>query len=621
MGVLLSASSLTKAFGSRPLFENISLTIDTGDRIGLIGPNGAGKSTLLSLLAGVLSPDDGLLAAQKGLTVGLLSQIPLFTEGATIHDSVLEGANSTSSEDEAWEAGLRADEYIAKLSLASGGRSPETRVAALSGGWKRRVALARELVRQPDLLLLDEPTNHLDVDAVIWLEGFLARAPFATVTVTHDRLFLQRVTNRILELDRRNPNGLFDVRGDYATYLKLKEEQITAGERREAALRNRLRRETEWLLRGPKARTTKAKARIQSAVALEEEVDELAQRNRFGALRLDFQTSGRNPKRLIEASGVSKSYGTAVLFRGVDLLITPQSRVGLLGPNGCGKSTLLRLLLGTEKPDSGSVFHAESLSPVVFEQGRERLDPALTVARTLCPDGDQVEYRGAFIHIRSYLERFLFRDEQKDMTVAKLSGGEQSRLLLARLMLKKTNLLVLDEPTNDLDLATLDVLEDCLSEFPGAVLLVTHDRYFLDRVTNQILAFGKDASGHGTLTMLASLDQWEAWRENQKTTPPAPRPELPRTEKQESRKRRLGYKEQRELDGMEERILLAESVRDTLKAECDHPANVSNAPKLMELLRALEEKQEEIDALYARWSELEVLVSAARPPLTNPGPS
>ncbi len=377
------------------------------------------------------------------------------------------------------------------------------------------------------------------MDAILWLEELLARAPFATLTVTHDRVFLQRVANRILELDRRNASGLLDVRGDYATYLSVKEERLATDAQRELSLRNQLRRETEWLLRGAKARSTKQQARIQRAGALEAEVGELSERNRSQSVRLDFQDSGKNPKRLIEAKGIGKAYGANVLFSRLDLLVTPHSRIGLLGPNGCGKSTLLRTLLGTEQPDTGTIFRAENLQPVTFEQGRESLDADSTVAKTICPEGDHVEYRGALVHIRSYLDRFLFKEEQRDMKVSRLSGGEQSRLLLARLMLRETNLLVLDEPTNDLDLATLQVLEDCLADFPGAVILVTHDRYFLDRVTNRILAFGKDEEGRGTLTALAGLDQWEAWFAQRKGAAPA-RLAGRSGAKPSTRKRRLG---------------------------------------------------------------------------------
>lgn len=607
MAVLLTASGLGKAFGSRSLFQGISVTVEEGDRIGLIGPNGAGKSTLLSILAGEVETDEGMVAPRRGLTVGLVPQVPRFAEGVSIRGAVLETAGRHPG-DEEWHAALAADEVIARLSLASDGRSAESTVETLSGGWKKRVALARELVRGPDLLLLDEPTNHLDVEAILWLEELLARAPFATVTVTHDRLFLQRVASRILELDHRNPGGLLDVRGDYARYLEVKEARLAADGSRESALRNRLRRETEWLRRGAKARSTKQQARVRRVAALRDEAGEIAERGLTRTVRLDFQASGRSPRRLVEAKKIGKTLGGRLLFSGLDLLVTPASRIGLLGPNGCGKTTLLRVLLGAEAPDAGEVIRADGLSPVLFEQGRESLDPESTVLRTLAPEGDQVFFRGAYIHARSWLDRFLFREEQAGMRVGSLSGGEQSRLLLARLMLRETNLLVLDEPTNDLDLETLAVLEECLDDFPGAVLLVTHDRWFLDRVTDSLLAFGTE-DGAGTVTRLAGLDQWETWRaEEGRAGAGASRKAVPRPRVAPSAGRqRLGYLEQRELDGMEARILAAEGERDALRAETERPENLSDAPRLVELLRTIEEKQAEVDRLYARWSGLEAL--------------
>ncbi len=414
----------------------------------------------------------------------------------------------------AWEAELKTDEALAKLSLTTGGIGPDSLVATLSGGQKKRVALARELVRQPDLLLLDEPTNHLDVESIVWLEELLARAPFATVTVTHDRLFLTRVATRILELDRRNPGGLLSVPGGFEKWLEAKEALLAAQESRESSLRNVLRRETEWLRRGPKARATKQKARIERAEALGEEIETIAERNVARTAKIDFTGAGRAPKRLLVAEGISKTYGERTLFSGLDLLLRPGSRVGLIGPNGCGKSTLLRVLLGTERPDTGTVTRADGVSVALFEQGRDSLDPDATVKETVCPEGDQVEYRGRFIHVRSWLDRFLFAPEQAEMKVSRLSGGEQSRLLVARLMLSPAQLLVLDEPTNDLDLATLNVLEESLSDFPGALLLVSHDRAFLDRATDSLLAF--DPEGGSGVTALAGLDQWERWRKERR---------------------------------------------------------------------------------------------------------
>ncbi|HYN43967.1 MAG TPA: ABC-F family ATP-binding cassette domain-containing protein [Thermoanaerobaculia bacterium] len=621
MPPLVAAQRLSKAFGARTLFSSLSFGIERDERIGLIGPNGAGKSTLLTILAQETPPDDGTVIFQGGVSVGLVPQIPTFAEGATVRSVVLEGAQAHVShgEDVAWEAELKTDEALAKLSLTTGGIGPDSLVSTLSGGQKKRVALARELVRQPDLLLLDEPTNHLDVESIVWLEELLARAPFATVTVTHDRLFLTRVATRILELDRRNPGGLLSVPGGFEKWLEAKDALLAAQESRESSLRNVLRRETEWLRRGPKARATKQKARIERAEALGEEIETIAERNVARTAKIDFTGAGRAPKRLLVAEGISKTYGERTLFSGLDLLLRPGSRIGLIGPNGCGKSTLLRVLLGSERPDTGTVTRADGVSVALFEQGRDSLDPDATVKETVCPDGDQVEYRGRFIHVRSWLDRFLFAPEQTEMKVSRLSGGEQSRLLVARLMLSPAQLLVLDEPTNDLDLATLNVLEESLSDFPGALLLVSHDRAFLDRATDSLLAF--DPEGGSGVTSLAGLDQWERWRkERREDAQAAALAKVAKLAKgrdtklesapdaaaavEKSGKRRLGYLEQRELGGIEPKILAAEERLEALKVECHRPEVVSDGPRLVALAREIEEAQAEVDRLYARWAAL-----------------
>ena len=612
VSILASAQDLEAGFGARPLFSGVSFTIEDGERIGLIGPNGAGKSTLLRILAGAASPDGGQLSRRRGLRVGHLAQVPHLTPGTTIEQIVHEGIAADD-----WERQREAQAVMAKLALggrgSGAGISPSTVVDALSGGWKKRVALARELSRHPDLLLLDEPTNHLDVESIEWIEELLAAAPFATVTVTHDRLFLQRVATRILELDRRNAGGLLSVAGDYTAYLRVKEEAMHAQERREVVLRNTLRRETEWLRRGAAARTTKQQARIQRAGTLASDVAELTTRNQQRAVAMDFEAQERRPKRLIEARGIGKSYGGRAIFRGVSALLGPGVRLGLLGANGSGKSTLIRVLLGEEPPSEGTVVRADGLEVAYFAQNRETLDPERSVADTVCPDGDFVLYRGARVHVRGYLERFLFSSEQTDMAVGKLSGGEQSRLLLAQLMLRPAQLLVLDEPTNDLDMATLAVLEESLTGFPGAVLLVSHDRYFLDQVATTILAFDDAADGGGDgarVVPFASLAQWEAWRAEQRDAASA-KAAADRASPSSAdgpaapAKKRLGYLEQREYDGIEAAIATAEAALQAAVAESEHPENASDAARLIELLRQIDERRAEVDRLYARWGELE----------------
>lgn len=590
MAILLSAKNLTHAFGARPLFEDLSFVIEEGERIGLIGPNGVGKSSLLRILGGIAQVDSGELSLRAGLKIGFLQQSPEIPQGQTVEEAVLGKGPQ--------EADLSVvGEILSKLELNSLTQHPAEK---LSGGWKKRVALARELVKEPDLLLLDEPTNHLDIESILWLESFLQKASFATLTVTHDRYFLRNVTNRILELDRRNPKGLLSVEGNYSNYLERKEELLALQEREETVLRNTLRRETEWLRRGPKARTTKQKARIHAAENLKDEVEELQFRNQVRTAGIEFHGTGKKPKRLIEAKKISKSFADKVLFNDFDVFVGPKDRIGLLGVNGCGKSTLIKILLDQEKPDSGSVLRAEQLRVAYFDQARDTLDSRLTLRKALCPSGDQVLYRGRPVHIHGYLDRFLFRKEQIDMQVGKLSGGERARVLIANLMLKEADLLVLDEPTNDLDVETLNVLQDCLTDFDGAVLLVTHDRYFLDQVATEIFAFGKT----GQIIRYAGLDQWESAQEEKPTVVKA---QPAKVEPMPEKKRKLGFNETRELAGMEGRIQAAEEKLAQLEKESQLPENLSNSKKLSEIFQAIALAQSEVEQLYARWAELEAL--------------
>jgi ATP-binding cassette subfamily F protein uup len=612
LSILLSTRDLSHAFGAQPLFRGIGFTLADGDRVGLIGPNGAGKSTLLKILVGDLAPDGGDIARRNGLRVALLPQVPHFVPGATVREAVsagLRGVDRASWEDEA-----RIDEWLSKMSL-----EPDAGVDRLSGGWRKRVALARALVADPELLLLDEPTNHLDVDSILWLEKLLAGARFATMTVTHDRLFLQRIANRILELDRRNTGGLLDVAGDYATYVERKAEAMASQERREGTLRNTLRRETEWLRRGPQARATKQQARIQRAEALGTEVAGLAARNRASVVDLDFQAGdvagGTRARRLIEARGIGKRYGDRVVFAAMDLFVGPRTRLGLLGPNGCGKSTLLRVLTGEEAPTSGELFRADNLRVAYFDQNRASLDPTRSVVDTVCPGGDYVEFRGARVHRHGYLERFLFRSQQMSQPVGRLSGGEQSRLAIACLMLRPANVLVLDEPTNDLDLPTLTVLEEALASFDGAVLLVTHDRYFLDQVATQILAFHTRPGEEGQVTALAGLEQWEAWHATQATPRsivrdaerPANAPAAPVAGESPPRRKKLSFKDQQDWNTIETRILEAEARLTALELEAAGPDVIAEAALLVSLHAEIAAARLIIDHLYARWAELETL--------------
>lgn len=594
--VLLSAHQIEKSFAHRTLFEKIHLGIDEKERIGLVGPNGAGKSTLLKILAGEVEADGGTVSRKRGLRLGFLDQSPTFLPKATILSSILE--KSTHPE----ESLPLALSLIARLDLAHFGQ--EHLVHQLSGGWQKRVALARALAAEPQLLFLDEPTNHLDTSSILWLEEHLRAAPFALLMVTHDRLFLQRVTNRILDLDPRNPNYLLSVAGDYSKYLEIKAQELAALQRHEQVEKNRLRRETEWLRRGAQARQTKQSARIEAAATLQETVQDLRTKNKHRQVDLGFGEREHSPKKLIEANGISKRFGEHVLFENLDILLTPQTRLGLMGDNGCGKSTLIKVLLGLETPDAGQIKRAEGIEIAYFEQSRETLRLDWSVLKNICPEGDYVFFQGQSVHVRSYLDRFFFSGSKVDLMVQKLSGGEQARLRLAQLMLKQSQVLVLDEPTNDLDTDMLDSLEAALKDYAGAVILVSHDRYFLDAVTSQILAFPLTGSQDRRLQKFAGYFQWEQWFR-------ADRAGSTKSSKAESETKsapprvRLSFKEKFELDNMEATILRLEGEVEELKHKSQVPEVLADHRRLAEVHSQIAVLQAELDQKYQRWTELE----------------
>lgn len=595
--ILLNTHQLGKSFAGRALFRGVGFGINEGDRIGLVGPNGAGKSTLLRILAGQSEPDEGTVSRKRGLRIGFMEQTPAFLPEATVLSTLLEKAGDPT------EAMSRVWTVMAQLDLA--GLGEERKVAELSGGWRKRLAFGRELLAEPELLLLDEPTNHLDVESILWLEEFLAQARFAVMMVTHDRLFLQRVVTRILDLDPRNPNHLLAVDGDYTMYVEAKEHELAALERHERVQRNQLRREVEWLSRGSIARQKKQSARIENAAELKERVARLEEQNRPRALELEFGEVENAPQKLIDAKSISKAYGGRALFKDLDLLITRRTRLALLGHNGSGKSTLIRILLGMEEPDSGTVKRADQLQVAHFEQTRETLDPSKSVLKNLCPEGDYVICQGKPMHVRSYLDRFLFPGSKAELPVAKLSGGEQARLRLAQLMLNPGQILVLDEPTNDLDTDTLEVLENAIREFPGAVLLVTHDRYFMDAVAEHILAFPPAHKNSAQLERFASYFQWETWFEEQKLKDEKAPVAENKASEAPAKKARLSYKEKFELENMEKSVLELEEEIAALTAQSQDAQVLTDHKKLNEVLARLAEKQTQLETKFERWQELE----------------
>ena len=567
MGVLLSGSALTKSFGARPLFENLSVSISDGDRTGLIGPNGSGKTTLLEILAGKEPPDSGTRALRKQIRLAYVPQDSVFAPGDTVA-SVLTAAL----------AGLPLDdeEKSARIELMLGRAEFTDRsmlAAALSGGWKKRLSIAAALISSPDVLLLDEPTNHLDLEGILWLEDAIQTAG-ACLVVTHDRYFLERVATNMIEVNRVYPGSAFQVKGNYSEFLERREDFLEAQKKQTDALATKVRREIEWLRRGPKARTGKSKARIDSAGRLIDEFSAANARARTGTARIDFTASDRKTKRLIEAEAIAKTLGGRKLFENLTLTLSPGVRIGLVGANGSGKTTLLKLLAGTLEPDEGEIRRADRLQIVNFAQDRgAHLDPAISLRRTLCPEGDSVIYRDRAVHVAGWAKRFLFSDEQLDMPVSKLSGGERARVMIARLMLATADVLLLDEPTNDLDIPTLEVLEDSLLDFPGAMVVVSHDRYLLDRVSTMVI--GLDGGEGSTF---ADYSQWEAFRSEQPSEKLAPKVARPAAVSSDEPKKKLSYLHQREWDAMETKILEAE--QDLARCQHELQAAASDAERV-----------------------------------------
>jgi len=610
MPVLLSCSELTKSYDAHPLFDGLSLGIDQGARMGIIGPNGSGKSTLLRILAGKEAADGGVRALASGVRLGWLPQQDRFEDDDSPLSVLLKTLALSQPALDDHERDTHARVVLARAGFDVAGGPPVDRpVTALSGGWRKRLAIIRALSEEPDLLLADEPTNHLDVEGIWWLERLLAEASFTLAVVSHDRFFLERVCTRVVEINKLYPGGCFSVNGGYSTFLERRAELVANQRKQQETLDNTVRREVEWLRRNPAAQTVKNKARVDQAADLQGQLANLKFRNSQGRkVDLDFTATGRRTNDLVVLDGVSKGLGDRPLFSDVELTLSPGTRLGVLGLNGSGKTTFLKLLSGTLAPDSGRIKHATGLKIVVFDQKRERLDPNMTLRRALCPTGDTVVYRGRGIHIAAWAKRFLFNIGQLELTVGKLSGGEQARVLLADLMRKEADLLVMDEPTNDLDIPSLEVLEESLLEFPGAVVLVTHDRYLLDRVSTQLLAL----DGAGAAYRVADCSQWEDLAMRiQAARNPAPVPVRTGTGRIKTKPSGMTRDERRELERSAERIAKAEAAVVAAEAELADPAVAGDTQRLTKACATLAEAQASVDSLYCRWAELEGKAAAA----------
>ncbi len=590
--VLLNCQAIEKSYSSTPVFRNLSLSVFEGERLGLIGPNGSGKSTLLRILAGMDAADGGVVAVRKSVLAAYVGQASACPPDKTV-SAVLNEALLDLEPDETERAGR-----VAVMLGRAGFTDPDAITAHLSGGWRRRLGIARELIRRPDLLLLDEPTNHLDIEGVRWLEELLLSNRGASVIVSHDRYFLENVCTRIAEVNRVYPDGVFTTSGKYSDFLEKREDYLASQAKEREALANLVRREIAWLRRGAKARTSKSKARIADAGELQVKLAESLDRARVGSADIDFTGTGRRTKRLVTAERIARGFGERMLFRDVSFALGPGMRLGLLGANGSGKTSLLKILAGEARPDAGSMEFADGLRIVYFDQNREQLEPEVTLRRALAPAGDSVIFQDRVIHVVSWAKRFLFRQDQLELPVGRLSGGEQARVLIARLMLKPADLLLLDEPTNDLDIPTIEILEESLLEFRGAIVLVTHDRYMLDRVSTVLLAL----DGAGGAEFFADYAQWEASLDRPLAIPDKKEP--PRDSRAPAPKK-LSYKEAREYETIEARIHEAEQISEQKQALLHDPSVTSDPARLRTAYEEMQVAQAVVDSLYARWEELE----------------
>jgi ATP-binding cassette subfamily F protein uup len=631
---LLTLDRVSQAFGHLPLLDGASLQVEPGERVCVIGRNGTGKSTLLNVMGGVVAPDAGSVWMPPGLRTGRLAQDAPFLDERPVFDVVADGLGDLASlVTEYHHAAVQVSESatperLARLGalqhelelrdgwrleqqvevvLARLGLPAEASAATLSGGWRRRVLLARALAGQPGLLLLDEPTNHLDIEAMTWLESFLTTYAGTVVFVTHDRVFLQNVATRIVELDR---GQLSSWPGDYATFLRRKEEWLAAEAIRQEKFDKKLAVEEAWLRQGIKARRTRNEGRVRALLAMRAE--RAARRAQTGLVRLQVEAGERTGQMVFETDRLSKSFGDTAVVRDLTLRIVRGDRIGLIGPNGSGKTTLLRLLLGELPPDEGEVRHGASLRVAYYDQLREQLDPDRSVADTIGDGRETVTINGREQHIHGYLRDFLFPPERAQSPVRALSGGERNRLLLARLFTRPANVLVLDEPTNDLDIETLELLESLLAEWTGTLILVSHDRAFIDNVVTSTLVF---EGGGQVREYVGGYEDWLRQRPNLVeadlqvrlgTAPAAGGPEGPPLRNQGPGQRKASYREQQELLALPARIERLEAEQQQLTAAVASPDFYKEpAETIARTLARVEAIEQELLEALERWDELD----------------
>ena len=583
MSALLVAQKISKTIAGKDLFSQLTISVEEKERLAILGANGSGKSTLLRMLASEDRPDDGAITTRRDLKVAYVPQQDLFGASDTI-GSVMDNSIPDSEADKA----ARISQYLGRFGFTD--RS--ITVNELSGGWKKRLALARGFAQEPDILLLDEPTNHLDIAAIEWLEEIIKELPCAIVFVSHDRYFIESLATRVIELDRRYPNGTISNSGGYADFLDYRDGFLAQLRKTQDTLSNKVRREVAWLRQGAKARTTKSKHRTAEALKMIDELKSMQLISRSASV--GFISAGKRSKELLKAEHVSKSLGGRELFRDFSVTLSPGHCLGVAGDNGSGKSTLLNILIGRLKPDKGTVTHANNVQIAFFDQARKSLDPQMPLEKALMGDAKSIVVSGKEYVSSAWAKKFLFSVDQLSTPVARLSGGEQARVLIAQMIKNPADILVLDEPTNDLDIPTLEVLEDSLEEFPGAIILVTHDRFLLDKVSTSIAGI----LGKGKIELFASYLQWEIAKESSSDN-------QSKTLVHNISEGGLSAAEKSELSKIQTKIEKAEKQLASIQDKLALPENASDADKLSKLWEELSGAQSKVDELYNRWSELE----------------
>ena len=631
---LLTVENACLAFGHVDLLAHADFQLDAGERVALIGRNGSGKSSLLRALAGQAALDDGTVWRQDGLKVAYVPQEPDFVLEREVFATVADGLGDAArllvdyhaamhavaesatpaalarldelqhavEAADAWRLNQRVEQMLARLGLAA-----DVLVSSLSGGGVKRVALARALVSEPDLLLLDEPTNHLDLDGILWLEGLIREFRGAVVVITHDRVFLDNVATRIAELDR---GRLASYPGRFADYQRRKAEELEAEEKANARFDKVLAQEEVWIRKGVEARRTRNEGRVRRLESLRRE--RAARRDRLGNVQLAVDTGEKSGQMVAELHNVTKRYGSRTVVRDFSTRIMRGDRIGLIGPNGAGKTTLLKLILGEIAPDEGTVRRGTRQQVAYFDQLREQLDPEAPLTEVISPGSDYVEIAGEKKHVIGYLGDFLFAPQRARSPVKSLSGGERNRLLLARLFARPANVLVLDEPTNDLDIETLDLLEELLAGYDGTLFLVSHDRAFLDNVVTQVIAaegdggWGEYAGGYADWQRVKQAQAESAARETKSAPAAAPKPAAPAEKPAAARSSKLSFNEKRELEALPDRIAALEDEQAALHARMADPALYQDAPQEVAQCKArLEAIEAELEAAMLRWEELE----------------